>query len=74
MAGRVNIERKDVMDKRRVCCFCEKWESGGIESFLHSVIVKVYLRQNLRKKVLGFMSCPAVSGSCGKTIRCSGSC
>ena len=26
------------MDKRRVCCFCEKWESGGIESFMHNVI------------------------------------
>ena len=24
--------------KHRVCCFCEKWESGGIESFLHNVI------------------------------------
>ena len=43
MAGRVNIERKDVMDKRRVCCFCEKWESGGIESFLHSVIMEMDL-------------------------------
>ena len=21
-----------------MCCFCEKWESGGIESFLHNVI------------------------------------
>ena len=41
MAGRVNIERKDVMDKRRVCCFCEKWESGGIESFLHNVIMEM---------------------------------
>ena len=43
MAGRVNIERKDVMDKRRVCCFCEKWESGGIESFLHNVIMEMDL-------------------------------
>lgn len=23
----------------RVCCFCEKWESGGIESFLHNVFL-----------------------------------
>lgn len=22
------------MKKRKICCFCEKWESGGIESFL----------------------------------------
>ena len=29
--------------KRRVCCFCEKWESGGIESFLHNVIMKMDL-------------------------------
>ena len=31
------------MDKRRVCCFCEKWESGGIESFLHNVIMAMDL-------------------------------
>ena len=30
-------------DKRRVCCFCEKWESGGIESFLHNVIMEMDL-------------------------------
>lgn len=29
--------------KRRVCCFCEKWESGGIESFLHNVIMEMDL-------------------------------
>lgn len=23
---------------RRVCCFCERWESGGIESFLNNVL------------------------------------
>ena len=39
LAGRVNIERKDVMDKRRVCCFCEKWESGGIESFFNKLFI-----------------------------------
>ena len=22
---------------KRICCFCESWESGGIESFLASV-------------------------------------
>lgn len=26
------------MEKVKVCCFCEKWESGGIESFLSNVI------------------------------------
>jgi glycosyltransferase involved in cell wall biosynthesis len=26
------------MEKKRVCIFCETWESGGIESFLHSVL------------------------------------
>lgn len=31
------------MDKRKVCCFCEKWESGGIESFLHNVIMQMDL-------------------------------
>lgn len=24
---------------RRICCFCEKWESGGIESFLTTVLL-----------------------------------
>ncbi len=23
---------------RKICCFCEKWSSGGIESFLHTVL------------------------------------
>ncbi len=22
----------------RICCFCEKWESGGIESFLYNIV------------------------------------
>lgn len=29
--------------KRRVCCFCEKWESGGIESFLCNVLLHMDL-------------------------------
>lgn len=29
--------------KRRVCCFCEQWESGGIESFLNNVLVHMDL-------------------------------
>ena len=31
--------------KRRICCFCEKWESGGIESFLHNVIMEMDMSQ-----------------------------
>lgn len=26
---------------RRVCCFCERWESGGIESFLRNVLTRM---------------------------------
>ncbi len=29
--------------KRRICCFCEKWESGGIESFLCGVLLHMDL-------------------------------
>lgn len=29
--------------KRRICCFCETWESGGIESFLYNVLLRVDL-------------------------------
>lgn len=28
---------------RRICCFCEKWESGGIESFLHNMLLRMDL-------------------------------
>lgn len=31
------------MKKIRVCCFCETWESGGIESFLHNVLLRIDL-------------------------------
>lgn len=24
---------------KRICCFCERWESGGIESFLYNVLM-----------------------------------
>lgn len=30
---------------RRICCFCEKWESGGIESFL----TNTYMHMDLNK-------------------------
>jgi len=29
----------------RVCCFCERWESGGIESFLFNTLVRLDLTQ-----------------------------
>ena len=29
--------------KRKVCCFCERWESGGIESFLYNVLLHMDL-------------------------------
>lgn len=33
------IRKKDVVKKIRVCCFCERWESGGIESFLNNLLL-----------------------------------
>ena len=32
------IRKQDVVKKIRVCCFCERWESGGIESFLNNLL------------------------------------
>ena len=33
------------MDKnKRICCFCERWESGGIESFLFNVLTRMDLQ------------------------------
>ena len=29
------------MKKRRICCFCERWASGGIESFLHALALRL---------------------------------
>jgi len=29
--------------KRRICCFCETWESGGIESFINNVLLHMDL-------------------------------
>ena len=28
---------------RRICCFCESWESGGIESFLSNMLRRMDL-------------------------------
>ena len=30
---------------RRICCFCESWESGGIESFLHNILLRMDLNE-----------------------------
>lgn len=30
---------------KRVCCFCEKWASGGIESFLNNILIQMDLSQ-----------------------------
>lgn len=30
---------------KRICCFCESWESGGIESFLHNVLLHMDLSE-----------------------------
>lgn len=30
-------------EPRRICCFCETWESGGIESFLNNVLLHMDL-------------------------------
>lgn len=27
--------------KKKVCCFCEQWKSGGIESFLHGLLLSI---------------------------------
>lgn len=32
------------MEHRRICCFCESWESGGIESFLNNVLLHMDLK------------------------------
>lgn len=32
-----------IPNKRRICCFCETWESGGIESFLYNVLCRLDL-------------------------------
>lgn len=47
------------MDKRRVCCFCEKWESGGIESFLHNVIMQMDLSR-LEIDIVATQMCESV--------------
>ena len=30
---------------KRICCFCERWESGGIESFLNNVLSRLDMQQ-----------------------------
>ena len=31
------------MSKRKICCFCERWASGGIESFLYNILLHMDL-------------------------------
>ena len=33
------------MSKRKICCFCERWASGGIESFLYNILQQMDLDQ-----------------------------
>lgn len=33
------------LQRVKVCCFCERWESGGIESFLTNVLQRIDLKQ-----------------------------
>jgi Glycosyltransferase len=66
-----------------ICCFCEKWESGGIESFLTNIlscmdrnglkidIVVSQRRENVYEKVLAELGIPllVLSGSCRRTLK-----
>ncbi len=38
----VHIKNKK---KQKICCFCEQWESGGIESFLANVVLHMDLSE-----------------------------
>lgn len=42
-----------------MCCFCEKWESGGIESFLHNVIMQMDLSR-LEIDIVAAQMCESV--------------
>lgn len=33
------------MGKRKICCFCQRWASGGIESFLYNCLTRMDLTQ-----------------------------
>ena len=33
------------MQKIKICCFCETWESGGIESFLSNILQYINLEE-----------------------------
>ena len=67
----------------RVCCFCEKWESGGIESFLTNIlssmdrnglsvdIVVSQRSENVYEKTLCALGIPllVLSGNCRYTLK-----
>ena len=38
IVGKKDNAAVPVPEKVKVCCFCERWESGGIESFLCNVL------------------------------------
>lgn len=40
-ASEACITKEAAVKKIRVCCFCERWESGGIESFLRNVLLRM---------------------------------
>lgn len=44
---------------RRVCCLLERWESGGIESFLYNVLMRIDLNQ---------LQVDIVASSLGKSV------
>ena len=44
---------------RRICIFCEKWESGGIESFLTNVLLRCDLSR-LQVDLVMAQRCPSV--------------
>lgn len=40
----MSAERLGTKQNVKVCCFCERWESGGIESFLYNVLSRIDLK------------------------------
>lgn len=45
--------------KIKVCCFCEKWESGGIESFLANVI-RHFDMKKFQVDIVSVCLCPSI--------------
>lgn len=53
------VERSEMAKKVKACCFCERWESGGIESFLFNVLTRIDLNE---------LQVDLVTASLGKSI------